>query len=211
MTLLLLGASGLVGSEVLARALADARVTALVAPTRHPLPAQPKLQNPVAAELESLLPQVAVWHADAIVCALGTTMAKAGTQAAFRRVDHDLPLAFATAARRTGTATFALTSSMGASPSSRFFYMRTKGELERDLEALGFPSLLIVRPSLIGGARAESRRREGATLRLMTFLNPVLPRSTRVSPASKIAELLLEGAVAPVPGRRVVSADSLAA
>ena len=87
-------------------------------------------------------------------------MRTAGSKEAFRRVDHGYPLAVARLAREHGTPTFVLNSAIGANPSSRFFYNRVKGELERDLATLGFPSLTFVRPGLIGGRREEARPME---------------------------------------------------
>ena len=126
--LLLLGASGVVGRADLQLALEHQGVAAVIAPTRNALPSHGKLTNPVTAELESLLPQaIEWWSIDAVICALGTTMKKAGSQKSFYRVDHDLPVVFARAARQRGAEAFALVSAIGASSSSLFFYPRTKG------------------------------------------------------------------------------------
>jgi uncharacterized protein YbjT (DUF2867 family) len=99
---------------------------------------------------------------------------------------------------------------MGANPASHFLYPRTKGELEQALAALGFESLTIVRPSLIGGEREENRRGESLMLRLFRLADPLLPRKLRISPAERIAEVLVEAAIAGAPGRHVVLADALA-
>src|SRR3954454_8412844 len=98
MKLLLVGATGLVGRQVLDLALADARVEAVVAPTRRPLPDQPKLLAP-AVDFARLPEDADWWRADATICALGTTMRVAGSKDAFRRVDYDYPLAGARIAR----------------------------------------------------------------------------------------------------------------
>jgi uncharacterized protein YbjT (DUF2867 family) len=206
---LLLGATGLVGGEALQRALAEPRVERVIAPTRHALPSHLKLMNPVASELDTLLPDAAAWAVDAVICAIGTTMRKAGSKDAFRHIDYELPLAFATQTYRGGAGSFALTSSKGAAATSSFFYTRTKGELERDIERIGFRSLLIVRPGVIGGHRAAFRPSERLALRLTAILAPILPRGLRISRAPKIAEVLVEGAVAPVPGVHVVGSESL--
>lgn len=153
MKLILIGATGLVGREVLRLALSDLRVTAIVAPVRKPLPAHPKLDAPLI-DFDRLPLDAPWWQADAVICTLGTTMKVAGTRQAFRRVDHDYPLAAARLALAAGTRTYALNSAAGANAASRFFYNRVKGDLERDLEAQGFRSLTHVRPGLIGGARA---------------------------------------------------------
>ncbi len=208
MKLLLVGATGLVGREVLRLALADARVSQVVAPVRKPLPAHPKLDAPLV-DFDRLPADAPWWQADALICTLGTTMKVAGTRQAFRRVDHDYPLAAGRLALAAGTRTYALNSAAGANAASRFFYNRVKGELERDLEALGFASLTHVRPGLIGGERDEARAGEGAALRLLGVLGPLLPRRWRINPAPRIASALLEAALAGAPGVHVVSPEQL--
>ena len=209
MKLILTGATGLVGREVLRLALSDARVTAIVAPVRKPLPAHPKLDAPLV-DFDALPADAPWWQAHALICTLGTTMKVAGTRQAFRRVDHDYPLAVARLALAAGTRTYVLNSATGANAASRFFYNRVKGELERDLEALGFASLTHVRPGLIGGERAVARAGEGAALRILRVLGPVLPARWRINPAPRIASALLEAALAAAPGVHVVSAEQLA-
>jgi hypothetical protein len=93
MRILLLGASSLAGKSVLAQALADPAIESVVAPTRRSLPAHTKLINPVSDHLESLLSEGVAWGIDGVVCALGTTISKAGSKEAFREVDDVLPLA----------------------------------------------------------------------------------------------------------------------
>ncbi len=208
MNLLLLGATGLVGGRILALALADPRVARVAAPTRRALPPHDKLENPTAADLERLVEEPALWPADAVACALGATLKKAGGREPFRRVDYDLPMAFARAARRRGTGTFALVSALGASPRAPFFYARTKGELERDLTALGFPSLFLARPNFIAGARPEPRPFERWALGLLRGLAPLLPRGMRASPAESIARAVLAAAVTPTAGVRIMGSEA---
>lgn len=209
MKLILIGATGLVGREVLRLALSDARVTAIVAPVRKSLSAHPRLDAP-RVDFDRLPADAPWWQADAVICTLGTTMKVAGTRQVFSRVDHDYPLAAARLALAAGTRTYALNSAAGANAASRFFYNRVKGELERDLEALGFASLTYVRPGLIGGERDEARAGEGAALRTLRVLGPVLPRRWRINPAPHIASALLEAALAGTPGVHVVGPEQLA-
>ena len=124
MRLLMLGATGLVGRTILSQALAKDAISEVVAPTRSPLVPQNKLTNPVNLRLDELAPRVKSWDVDAIICALGTTKAKAGSQEAFRYVDYTLPLVFAKAAHGAGVETFALVSAIGAATNSMSFYAR---------------------------------------------------------------------------------------
>ena len=206
--LMLVGATGLVGSHVLQKALDDAAVDRVVAPTRKPLAPHPKLFNPVLDFHR--LPEGADWWAvDAVICALGTTIRVAGSQAAFYKVDHDLPLEVAYLARRHGARAYAFNSALGADTGSRVFYSRTKGETERDLQAVGYPSLTLVRPGLIDGQRSTGRPLERFAVHVSKAVQPLLPKRYRVVPAERIAHHLLQAALAATPGVHVLPSDAL--
>ncbi|MDR6831646.1 uncharacterized protein YbjT (DUF2867 family) [Bosea sp. BE271] len=208
MKLMLLGATGLVGQNALQLALADSRIDQVVAPTRRPLSEHPKLLAPII-DFENLDDEADWWSVDAVICALGTTIKTAGSQAGFYRVDHDYPLACAQLALRHHAKAFVLNSAIGADVTSRFFYNRVKGEVERDIAGLNFASLTIVRPGLIGGERQEFRRGERLALVALRLLSPMLPRGWRINPADKIAAAMLDAAVAAKPGRHVISSAEL--
>ena len=146
---------------------------------------------------------------DAVVCTLGTTARKAGSQRAFYRVDHDHPLEVAYLAHRHGARAYALNSALGADAASRVFYLRTKGEIERDLQAVGYGSLTLVRPGLIGGARAESRPLERLAVTVSGWVQPLLPPRWRVVPAARIAHHLLQAVLEGHPGVRVLPSEAL--
>ncbi|MCD9088406.1 NAD-dependent epimerase/dehydratase family protein [Stenotrophomonas sp. SY1] len=209
MRVLIAGATGLVGAQVLRRLLADPRCSGVVAPTRRPLaPTDAKLLNPVLDF--ATLPADAPWYqVDAAVCALGSTMKQAGSREAFQQIDHGYPLQIAQAVRRQGCEVFALNSAMGAKARSPFFYNRVKGQLEEDLRALGFSSLALVRPGLIGGERAESRAGEHAAAVVLGALAPMLPKAWRINPAERIADALVEAALNTQPGVRVIGSAQL--
>jgi len=111
---------------------------------------------------------------DTAFCALGTTIATAGSKDAFYKVDHDLVIDFAKNAKATGAKTFVLVSSVGANPKTSNFYLKVKGETEKDLEAIGFESLIILRPSMLMGNRKEFRLGELVGKGAMTLLNPLM-------------------------------------
>ena len=209
MRLLLLGATGLVGSSTLTLAIANPAISEVVAATRRPLAPRGKLVNPVNQRLETLASLVKDWSVDAVICALGTTKAKAGSQEALRYVDYQLPVLFAKACHTAGVETFALVSAIGASTTSIFFYARTKGELERDIQQIGFRSLTIYRPSIISGPRNEVRTAENLVLTLSRVLAPALPKKFHVNPAPVIAASLLDSVLAARPGRRWIFAEDL--
>lgn len=210
MKVLILGATGLVGRSALLQAVTHEAFTHVIAPTRRLLPQHhSKLTNPVSENLETLLPDVLNWGVDAVICALGTTSAKAGSKEAFHQVDYVLPLAFAKLAHQQGAEIFALVSAIGADVNSSFFYPKTKGEVERDMKLVGFRSLTILRPSIIGGKREDSRVAEGIALVLSRVLAPILPKKFHVNPAAKIAGVLIESVITAEPGCHYRYAETL--
>ena len=207
-TLMILGASGLVGKSLLTQALAHPDIAQVVAPGRAPLPAHTKLIAPVV-DFERLPADEAWWQVDTLACALGTTLRAAGSREAFRRVDHAYPLASARIARERDVGTFVLVSAAGANAASSAFYSRTKGELERDLMTLGFRSLTFVRPSLLGGTRTQVRPMESAGITLLGAIGPMLPRRYRVVAAEHVARRVLQAALASPPGLRVIESEAI--
>jgi uncharacterized protein YbjT (DUF2867 family) len=159
--MLLAGATGLVGGCVLAR-VADAVPVGRRAVGRA---------GEIVADFDALprLPAAAV-----AVCALGTTMAKAGSEAAFRAVDEAAVLVFARAAQAAGVQRFIIVSAVGADAGSKVFYSRVKGEVETALAGLGFARLDILQPGLIIGARDERRPVEAFLQVVTPLLNPLL-------------------------------------
>lgn len=207
---LLLGATGLVGAQVLARLLADPRVARVSAPTRRPLGVtDPRLHNP-RIDYAALPAAAPWWQADALVCCLGTTRKQAGSLEAFVQVDRDYVLAAAALARAAGTACCVFNSATGADARSPLAYNRTKGQAEAGLRAQGWPSLVLVRPGLIGGQRAQRRPAEHAAGVLLRALGPLLPRAWRINPAGNIAAAMVAAALAAPPGESVIGAAALA-
>lgn len=186
MTLLLAGASGLVGGGVLA-----------LAANAIPVTRRPISRPGVVADFDDLPPLPA---AQVAVCALGTTRAKAGSDAAFRAVDHDAVMAFARAAQAAGVTHFILVSSAGANRQARLLYPRTKGEVEAALAGMGFARLDILQPGLLIGPRAERRPVEALLQRLAPLMDPVLPASWRSLPAIAVARAIIALAGRNQPG-----------
>jgi len=171
---LLAGASGLTGGYTLDALLEAPDVTRVLAITRRPLGREhPRLANRIV-QFERLEAQLKGASCDLALCSLGTTLRKAGSQQRFRAVDVDCVLAFARAARAAGAKRFVVVSSVGADLGSRNFYLRTKGQMEQGLEALGFESLDILQPSLLLAWRGEMRPLELVACALMPLLNPLL-------------------------------------
>ncbi|MCZ7654067.1 MAG: NAD(P)H-binding protein [Rhodocyclaceae bacterium] len=205
--LLLVGATGAVGQAALSLALAEPRIAEVVALTRRPLAPQAKLRN-VVADFAGLPEDADCWKVDAVICALGTTMKAAGSEARFAAVDRDLPVLVAQRTRAAGATRFALNSSLGANPSGNF-YLRTKAEAEEGIRKLGFPAYTIVRPSLIDVERSEVRPGERIGLLFARAFAPLIPRRYRAVKADAIAQALLTGALRDDAGERLVESEAL--
>jgi len=171
---LLAGASGLTGGYTLDALLGAPDVSRVIAVTRRPLGREnSRLANRIV-QFERLESQLKGTSCDAALCCLGTTLRKAGSQQRFRAVDVDCVLAFARAARAANARRFVVMSSVGANPNSRNFYLRTKGEMEEELEGIGFESLDILQPSMLLAFRAEMRPLELVASALMPLAAPLL-------------------------------------
>jgi len=202
---LLAGATGLTGRQLLALLLDDSRVEHVLAPTRHALPLHPKLENPVGM-VSHLVSQL---HGpiDTVFCCLGTTIRQAGSREAFRMIDYDLPLSLGRHALALGATQYVVISALGADPASRLFYNRTKGELEAALEKQHWNRLSIVRPSLLLGARNKPRMGE-------VFAAPfsrILPGRWRGIEAATVARAMWRLSALPGTGTRIVESDELQA
>jgi uncharacterized protein YbjT (DUF2867 family) len=171
---LLAGASGLAGGHALEALLGAPEISRVLAVSRRPLAREhPRLANRIV-QFERLEAQLKGASCDVALCCLGTTRRRAGSPAAFRAVDVDCVVSFARAAKAAGARRFTVISSAGANPESGNFYLRTKGEMEQQVAAIGFESLDILQPSLLLGWRGEMRPLELAATALMPLLNPFL-------------------------------------
>jgi uncharacterized protein YbjT (DUF2867 family) len=215
-TAILLGASGLVGGHCLRQLLtagAYGRVIAIVRRNLSLASSQShveKLEQRVV-DLSSVSPGDFAGVND-VFCALGTTIAKAGSQAAFRAVDYEMPMRAARAAKEAGVEQFLLVSSIGANPETSNFYLRTKGELERDLAVVGFKALHIFRPGLLLGSRQEFRFSEAIAQRIGPFLNAAMwgpLRRYRSIRAGRVAKAMVAAALQGGNGVMIYEYDQI--
>lgn len=220
---LLAGATGLVGGELLRRLLDDRHWPGRVlAPVRTPLlRTDPRLTARVGAlddegvgdrlraELHAAL---AGWPLDCFVSCLGTTIKAVGSREAFIAVDRELVLRLAGIARELGARHAIVVSSVGASRQSGNFYLRVKGEVEDGLERLGFERVDVLRPGVLLGERRERRWGESWAQRLSPVLDPLLVgrfRRYRSIPATTVAAAIKALLPALEPGTHRHEYDSL--
>ncbi|HEX4871196.1 MAG TPA: NAD(P)H-binding protein [Nevskiaceae bacterium] len=190
---LLAGATGLIGSSLLRRLLDDPAYAQVKVLTRRPLALTHPRLLPIYTDLTTVSELGATLSADVVFCCLGTTRRKAGSKAAFERVDYHMVVDLARAAHGAGARRFLVVSSLGASPRSPSFYARVKGRMELALRDIGFDTLHILRPSLLLGSRSERRPAEELAQRLAPAVAPLfrgrwLPY--RPVPADEVAEAL---------------------
>lgn len=212
-TALVAGATGLIGGHLVPLLLADPAYEMVVVLARRPLEgvASPKLQT-IIADFDALDASLAGIAVDDAFCALGTTIKVAGSQAAFRKVDHDYIVAFARAAKAAGAKRFLLVSAMGADANSSIFYSRVKGETERAVRSIAFDATHIFRPGLLLGERREKRTGEQVGAALTPFLNPLMLgplRAYRSIKGETVARAMRGAARSGGPGTHIHTYDAM--
>ena len=209
---LVAGATGLVGRAVLARLLADKPYSAVhCVGRRAPGQQDPKIRVHLTESFSTFVaPPV-----DDVFIALGTTIKVAGSQQAFRALDLDAVVALARAARSAGATRLGVISAMGAHRQSRVFYNRVKGEMEAQVCALGFDTVVIARPSLLTGDRASlhqpRRMAEEWALHAFKWLIPLIPANYRPVDAGQVACALVKALQTAAPGCHVLLSGELRA
>lgn len=187
-TIVIAGATGLIGKKTLKLALADPSIQKVITPVRRKIAEQAKLEQWVDKDLTNALRPA---QADAVICCLGTTIKTAGSKEAFRHVDHDMVIELGMWAKENDVGTLSVVSSMGADAGSMIFYNKVKGEMERDLKALGIRALHIFRPSILTGPREENRMGERIGIAIMKLFAPLTPDNYKPMPYDVLAKALL--------------------
>ncbi len=205
-TALVAGATGLVGSRLLARLLRDPAYTQVVAIARQPLGIEHPQLRVLLNDYADLTAHSEALAVDHVFCCLGTTLKRAGSREAFADVDERMVLDLARATREAGAEQFLLVSAVGASEHALSFYSRTKGRVEQRLAELGFDALHILRPSLLLGERREHRPFEALAQRYAPVLAPLCVgplRRYRPVSADEVAEALVRLALRGERGQHV--------
>lgn len=211
-TALIAGASGLVGSHLLRMLLLSDRYSQVISAGRRELAIiHPKLDQQIV-DFDHLKQSASELAADDVFCCLGTTIEKAGTKEAFYKVDHTYVTSLAEVTLRRNASQFLVVSSMGAKAKSRIFYNKVKGEMERDVQAMGFTSVHIFRPSLLLGEREEHRTGEAISAKIMKPLSALLLgplRKYRPIQAETLASAMLRAAAQDQKGEKLYLSDEI--
>jgi len=205
-TALLAGATGLVGAALLGKLLANAEYDQVtVVGRRAPARSHAKLRF-VPTTFDHLTTLGGALAADDVFCCLGTTLARAGSRAAFERVDYHMVVDLSRAARQAGSRRLIVVSAAGSSLRALAFYSRVKARMERAVAQIGFETVHIVRPSLLLGKRREHRpyealAQQAAPVLSLACVGPLRPyRPVR---AETVADAMLKLALQPATGLHV--------
>lgn len=174
MKAILLGASGLIGGELLNLLLADSNYSKVKIIVRKELPIKNEKLEQIIADFSTIEANKDKLNADVVFSCLGSTKKKTPDLKEYYQIDHDYPLLVGKLAKDQGVNSFHIVSSLGANSSSSTFYLKMKGETENDIAKLGFKSLHIYQPSLLTGERNEKRLLENVSEFLMKVINPLL-------------------------------------
>lgn len=193
MHLLIIGASGLIGGELLGNCLGnnDFDKITLIVRSKINLENQ-KLNQILIPEFsnEKILNTVLPTDIDIAFCGLGTTIRAAGSKGRFREVDYGFVVAFAKLISKNKVPTLFIVSALGASASSNVFYSKTKGEMERDVSTLSIRNLYFLKPSLLIGERYKKRVGEELGIIFYKSVGRFLPKKIQAFTGTKVVDIL---------------------
>jgi uncharacterized protein YbjT (DUF2867 family) len=191
-TALVIGATGLVGNELVHQLLADDRFGAVLVFVRRSMGISHSKLQEFIINFDEPQNWSHLVKGDVLFSALGTTLKKAGSKEAQYKIDHDYQYNFAQAAAQNHVPVYVLVSSAMASTSSRIFYTRMKGELERDIQLLPFQAIHIMQPGMLQGNRKENRPGEKIGLSVIRLLNKIgIALKQKPVPASIVAKAMI--------------------
>ena len=171
---IIIGASGLIGKELLTLLLNHQEFESIKVYVRKPLNIQHHKLTEIITDFSNIQELSNSIDGDVILCCLGSTKSKTPNLIDYRKIDHDYPLFFAKEGLKNGLKQFHLISALGADAKSSNFYTKMKGETEDELKQLSIPSIYIYQPSFLSGNRTENRPLEKVVLFVMKLIDPLL-------------------------------------
>lgn len=195
-TATLIGATGLIGSQILQQLLEDPDFSSIKVLVRRPIDiAHPKVKVVLLNFADEAAYQAAIASSDVVFCSVGTTLKQVNNDmVAYRKIDYDIPVNAARFCAATACPKFLLVSSIGANNQSRNFYLKLKGEVEEKVGSLGLPTVSIFRPSMLLGQRAEFRLGEKIGQVMMGALGFLIPAQYKAIEATTVARAMIAAA-----------------
>ncbi len=206
-TALVIGATGLIGKHLTIKLLKSNFYEKVKVLVRKPLDINHPNLEQIIVDFDNLDTSKII--ADDVFCCLGTTMKKAGSKPAFYKVDFTYPLEVAKAALSNGAKQYLIVTAMGADEKSMIFYNRVKGEIEKALSDLHYPTLLIFRPSMLIGERDETRLGEKIGEILMNSLSFLIPEKYKAIEGEKVANAMLTLAQKGIKNKDIFESGTL--
>lgn len=190
-TAIILGATGLTGSILLEKLLADASFEKIKLFSRSSAEKNsPEIEEHLM-DMFQLEKHSEAFKADVVFCCIGTTKAKTPDKETYKKIDYGIPVTAAKLANQNGIETFIVISAMGADENSDIFYNKTKGEMQRDVLKQDIENTYILQPSLIVGNRNEARFGENVATFFMKAFGLLIPEKYKMIKAETIAEAML--------------------
>lgn len=208
MKAIVIGATGAVGRDLLDVLVRDPRYEQVLAFARRDPGMKAANLRFYRVDFERPEEWREMVRGDVLFSALGTSKKQAGSKEAQYHVDYDYQVGFARIARENGVPRMVLVSSVGANPSSRWFYLRLKGQIEEDIAALHFDGLTILQPPLLIRKHAK-RLLEVLSVKFISLLNLVgFARSMAPISTETVASCMAEAGAESFCGiRRIVGQE----
>ena len=219
---LIIGASGLVGENLLNLLLCSSLYSKVVVLARKPVLVNHHKLTQCIINFANIEEQLSQWpkvnneyvlaaniKVDHIYCTLGTTIKKAGSKQAFYQVDCHYPVLIAKLFYRHGASMFSIVTAVGANKHSALFYNKVKGLVESNLQTIGYQHLTIFRPSMLSGHRQEFRLGEYLGSKFMSLFSFLIPQRYQIIDATKVAKAMLAHAKSPKTGLHVIQSEQL--
>lgn len=207
------GTTGLTGSLLFSKLLADSFITQVISVTRKSIgQTHPKLKEVIVPDFSKLSDYKEQLKGDIYFCCLGTTIKQAGTKTNFRKVDFDAVVEFGKIAEAHGAQSLTVISAMGANPHSKIFYNQVKGETEKALLELKLNRLILMRPALLIGERKASRPVEKVAISIVNTMVSFLPESVYhliATPIDTLAGRMLKEGKNPTPKIKIINAKDI--
>lgn len=212
MKAIVIGATGLIGKELVKQLLAKDDFDRVVTLVRKTSGVSDNKLEEIVIDFDEPSSYSKYLMGDVLFCALGTTIKKAGSQEAFRKIDFQFVVDFASVAAKNGVKRFSVVSSLGSKPDTSNFYLRTKGEMEKAISTLNFDSVYVFRPSLLLGERQERRTGEKIAEFLFKVIGFVfVGKLKRYKPVqgSAVAKAMINLSISGKPGINIVESEMI--